>query len=78
VELMVGISAGQVVAHSHFHVVPRFREFSSASMFGMYHFLCVDLGKGRREELDDDEGREISGRVREVVERELKKENAKL
>jgi diadenosine tetraphosphate (Ap4A) HIT family hydrolase len=32
---MVGVSAGQIVPHSHFHIVPRFREASSASMFGM-------------------------------------------
>jgi histidine triad (HIT) family protein len=33
--LMVGVSAGQVVPHAHFHIVPRFREHNSASMFGM-------------------------------------------
>jgi diadenosine tetraphosphate (Ap4A) HIT family hydrolase len=33
--VMVGVSAGQIVPHSHFHIVPRFREASSASMFGM-------------------------------------------
>ena len=30
-----GVSAGQVVPHSHFHVIPRFREHTSGSMFGM-------------------------------------------
>ena len=65
---MEGISAGQVVAHAHFHVVPRFREFTSASMFG----------KGERRELDEDEGMELSKRMRDVAEREMKKRDTKL
>ena len=38
----------------------------------------IDLGKGERDELDDDDGREIAVQMREVVERELRKEGAKL
>lgn len=35
-------------------------------------------GKGSREELDDEEGKEISRRMQKVIERELLKEKAKL
>jgi hypothetical protein len=38
----------------------------------------ADLGKGRREELDDDVGREVSRELRGVIEREMRKEKAKL
>ena len=36
------------------------------------------VGKGQREELDDDEGREIAGKMRAVTDTESKKEKAKL
>ena len=34
----------------------------------------IFLGKGTREELDDVEGAKIAGKMREVIELELKKE----
>ena len=34
----------------------------------------IFLGKGTREELDDVEGREIARKIREVIDRESKKE----
>lgn len=36
------------------------------------------LGKGQRDELDHDEGIDIANKMRQVVERELRKANAKL
>ena len=36
------------------------------------------VGKGQREELDDDEGRDVAKAMREVTTRELMKENSKL
>ena len=36
------------------------------------------VGKGQRDELDDEEGREIAGKMRAVTERELKNEKSKL
>jgi hypothetical protein len=36
------------------------------------------VGKGQREELDDEEGRNIAGKMRAVAERELKNEKSKL
>jgi len=36
------------------------------------------VGKGQREELDDEEGRNIAGKMRAVAERELKKSKSKL
>jgi diadenosine tetraphosphate (Ap4A) HIT family hydrolase len=34
--ILLGVSAGQVIPHAHFHIVPRYREFSIATMFGNY------------------------------------------
>jgi histidine triad (HIT) family protein len=74
-----GVSAGQVVPHAHFHVIPRFRESSSSSMFGIYDFgSLLTAGKGMREELGDEEGIELSQRMRKIIEREMHKEKAKL
>jgi diadenosine tetraphosphate (Ap4A) HIT family hydrolase len=42
----LGISAGQVVPHSHFHVVPRYREAGIASMFGMLFCGWTDFREG--------------------------------
>ena len=36
------------------------------------------VGKGQREELDDEEGADTSQRMRQVIEEENKKEKAKL
>jgi hypothetical protein len=36
--------------------------------------MKVDLGKGTREELDDEEGRQIARKMREIVNRDLKEE----
>jgi diadenosine tetraphosphate (Ap4A) HIT family hydrolase len=74
-----GVSAGQIVPHAHFHVVPRFREASSSSMFGKYERRSgLIAGKGVRQELDDEEGIELSQRMRDVIDREIHKEKAKL
>lgn len=77
--VIVGASAGQIVPHAHFHVIPRFREFNSASMFGMGLVRGCGLisGKGQREELDDDEGAEIARQMKEVVELEKQREKEK-
>jgi hypothetical protein len=50
-------------------------------MFGKKMFLLgcrLIPGKGDREELDDEEGRQISRCMRQVIEREMLKERAKL
>jgi hypothetical protein len=48
-------------------------------MFGTL-FISLELivGKGQREELDESEGKEVSIKMRQVVERELSKEKSKL
>jgi hypothetical protein len=44
----------------------------------LIQWIEADLGKGRREELDDDVGREVSKKLRDVIEREMTNEKAKL
>jgi len=48
-------------------------------MFGIKipNYILI-LGKGQRVELDDDEGRDIANKMRQVIERELRMEKAKL
>ena len=36
------------------------------------------VGKGQREELDDDEGAELAAKLRAIVEQEMKKEKPRL
>jgi diadenosine tetraphosphate (Ap4A) HIT family hydrolase len=66
-----------VVEHVHFHVVPRFRELDARSRFGMGEGgRELMVGKGERRELDQVDGEEMAGRMRVVIERELR--NARL
>ncbi|SPO04049.1 related to histidine triad protein [Cephalotrichum gorgonifer] len=80
-----GVGAGQVVGHVHFHVIPR-RSASSGEGWGgsgsegegRFAKSFAMFGKGAREELDDDEGREMAARLREAVAEVLRRDNSKL
>lgn len=81
-----GERAAQVVPHIHFHLIPRYQEgraeiggkgrvdFNSVKSWRMF-------GRGTREELDDDEAKEMAANLRDALRREVKaeeKERAKL
>lgn len=70
-----GVRAAQVVGHVHFHLIPRYQEgreerkkngMGEAQMRSWRMF-----GKGVREDLDEEEGRELSGKLRAALRVEL-------
>ena len=70
-----GPGAGQVVGHVHFHVIPRLSGSGAAGPVGeRYAKSFAMFGKGRREELDEEEGREIAARLRAAVAEVLRQE----
>ncbi|KAK2066720.1 hypothetical protein P8C59_000510 [Phyllachora maydis] len=58
-----GAAAAQVVPHMHFHVIPR----PGLRAVGRERFTATMFGRGRREDLDDEEG----GRLAEVKGQDL-------
>ena len=72
-----GIRAAQVVGHVHFHFIPRYpddrkrRTGDSKIDVGMLKSWRM-FGKGPREDLDDDEGREVAQLIRKQLEVEVK------
>ena len=73
-----GVGAGQVVGHVHFHVIPRLKDRGAAGgpMEERFRKSFAMFGKGPREELGDEEGREMAallrGAVAEVLQQEAK------
>ncbi|CAK4032087.1 zinc-binding of the histidine triad [Lecanosticta acicola] len=70
-----GERAAQVVPHVHFHLIPRYQEgrvekkkngMGEAQMRSWRMF-----GRGAREDLDDEEGRVLAGRLREAIREEI-------
>lgn len=64
-----GARAAQVVPHVHFHLIPRYQEGrkdvgeraqANAAMLKSWKMF----GRGAREDLDDEEGREVAGLLR--------------
>lgn len=77
-----GERAAQVVPHIHFHLIPRYQEgrgggnrMQEAQMKSWKMF-----GRGSREDLDDDEGKELARRLRDAIREEVEgvKRKAKL
>ncbi|KAK3955766.1 HIT-like domain-containing protein [Pseudoneurospora amorphoporcata] len=70
-----GAAAAQVVEHMHFHVIPR------PGLREAERFTSTMFGRGRREDLDEEEGEELAGRirgcVREVVREEKERERGR-
>ncbi|KAF2222989.1 HIT-like domain-containing protein [Elsinoe ampelina] len=73
-----GHRAAQVVPHVHFHFIPRYpddrkaRTGSGKVDVGMLKSWKM-FGRGAREELDDDEGKEVAALIREGLRVEVEK-----
>lgn len=67
-----GERAAQVVPHVHFHLIPRYQEGRVETQrkgnvdVGMLKSWRM-FGRGAREDLDEEEARELAGRLRETV-----------
>ncbi|KAF2862705.1 HIT-like protein, partial [Piedraia hortae CBS 480.64] len=57
--------AAQVVDHVHTHVIPRYRDPGGAGR------SWVMFGRGQRNELDEQEGRDMAARLRREIREEL-------
>ena len=66
-----GARAAQVVPHVHFHIIPRPPIVSADAMAASPSWTM--FGRGRREDLDDDEGEELARLLREELAREVKR-----
>jgi diadenosine tetraphosphate (Ap4A) HIT family hydrolase len=66
---IAGERAAQVVPHVHFHIIPRPPLASTDAMAPSWTMF----GRGRREDLDDDEGEELARLLREELAREVKR-----
>jgi diadenosine tetraphosphate (Ap4A) HIT family hydrolase len=71
VEHDTGERAAQVVPHVHFHIIPRPPLVSADAMAASPSWTM--FGRGRREDLDDDEGEELARLLREELAREVKR-----
>ncbi|KAL2132900.1 hypothetical protein VTI74DRAFT_3178 [Chaetomium olivicolor] len=58
-----GAAAAQVVPHMHFHVIPRPELRDKRSE----RFTATMFGRGQRDDLDEEEGRELAERIRSAV-----------
>ncbi|KAJ4289398.1 hypothetical protein N0V88_006878 [Collariella sp. IMI 366227] len=58
-----GAAAAQVVPHMHFHVIPRPELRDKRNE----RFTSTMFGRGQRDELDEEEGRELAERIRRAV-----------
>ncbi|KAJ4174364.1 hypothetical protein NW754_004781 [Fusarium falciforme] len=65
-----GAAAAQVVPHMHFHVIPR-PEIRASGRFSESFTM---FGRGKREELDDDEAAQLAEELRQSVAAVLKEE----
>ncbi|KAF2771753.1 zinc-binding protein of the histidine triad, partial [Teratosphaeria nubilosa] len=61
-----GVRAAQVVGHVHFHVVPRYQEGREGKGEVALRSWRM-FGRGSREDLDEEAGDEVAGRVREAL-----------
>ncbi|KAE9973744.1 hypothetical protein BLS_003439 [Venturia inaequalis] len=61
-----GVRAAQVVPHVHFHIIPR-----PGNVPELKNKSWTMFGRGQREELDDDEGEQLAGELRDELRKEL-------
>ncbi|KAI6797052.1 hypothetical protein KC350_g16698 [Hortaea werneckii] len=78
-----GERAAQVVPHIHFHLIPRYQEGRRENAgkgkvdVGMLKSWRM-FGRGAREELEDDEGVEMAGLLREAMREEVERGGGKV
>ena len=58
-----GAAAAQVVPHMHYHLIPR----PDIRARGRYSESFTMFGRGKREELDDDEAEKLAAEIRRQV-----------
>lgn len=79
-----GARAAQVVPHVHFHIIPRpgtlpelKNKVSTSDIADQCCLICQQswtmFGRGQREELDDDEGKELAREMRRVLRKEVER-----
>ena len=65
---VTGARAAQVVPHVHFHIIPRPRDVPEIKNRSWTVF-----GRGQREELDEDDARELIGKMRRELTRQVER-----
>jgi diadenosine tetraphosphate (Ap4A) HIT family hydrolase len=76
-----GERAAQVVPHVHFHLIPRYqegrRDTAGRGKVDLEKMKSWRMfGRGTREELDDDEAKEMSAKLRDALRAEIKEEDS--
>jgi diadenosine tetraphosphate (Ap4A) HIT family hydrolase len=76
-----GERAAQVVPHVHFHFIPRYQEGRrDTASNGKVDFEKMKswrmFGRGTREELDDDEAKDMAAKLRDALRAEIKEEDS--
>lgn len=70
-----GERAAQVVPHIHFHLIPRYQEGRQEARHSGRTDSALKswkmFGRGSREDLDDDEARELANRLRDAIKTEV-------
>ncbi|KAF2211599.1 hypothetical protein CERZMDRAFT_43048 [Cercospora zeae-maydis SCOH1-5] len=75
-----GERAAQVVPHIHFHLIPRYQEGREETQrngrtdWGTLKSWKM-FGRGSREDLDDDEGKELAKKLRDAIREEVESPN---
>ncbi|KAK1771612.1 HIT-like domain-containing protein [Phialemonium atrogriseum] len=73
-----GAAAAQVVHHMHFHVIPRPELNVRNGGKGRERFTSTMFGRGAREELDEEEGAVLAGKIRAAIAELLLEEKPRL
>jgi len=67
-----GRGAAQVVDHAHFHLIPRSQNEKLEGVVGGLAKSFKMFGRGQREEIDEEEGKELAAQLRDGIAEVLK------